>query len=318
MQRIFGCVVLVVAAGLTESVQAQAPNGQPNYRVIGSDKNRVAVIDAKGQVEWEVPCQGSSHDVTLLPNGNVLFIKDNVTVVEVNRDKQMVWQYVAQRKPGYTGGLEVHAAQRLSDGTTLVAESGNRRLVEVAADGKIVRDVPLTVDNPHPHRDTRMVRKLPEGTYLVCHEGDGVVREYDLTGKVVWSHKLDLAGRPRSPGHGLEAHGTEVFGAIRLPNGNTLIAAGNGNRVFEVNRDGKTVWSVEQSELPGIKFAWVTTLQKLPNGNVIIGNCHAGPDNPQLVEISPSKEVVWTFKNWTAFGDSLAVAHVLDLPGVIR
>src|SRR5258708_38900836 len=116
----------------------------------------------------------------------------------------------------------------------MVAESGNRRIVEIDKEGKILVEVPLTVENPNSHRDTRMARKLDNGNYLVCHESDGKVREYDSKGKVVWTYTLDLAGRPRAPGHGPEGHGTEVFGAIRLANGNTMIAGGNNNRVLEV------------------------------------------------------------------------------------
>jgi hypothetical protein len=112
-------------------------------------------------------------------------------------------------------------------------------------------------------RDTRLVRKLDNGHYLVCHEGDGAVREYDRTGKVVWS--------------------------------------------------------LEQHELPGITLAWVTTLQLLPNGHLIIGNTHAGPANPQLIEVTRDKKVVWTFSNFTVFGNGLAAAQVLDVTGkVIR
>jgi hypothetical protein len=199
----------------------------------------------------------------------------------------------------------------------MIAESGNRRLIEVDRDGRIVHEVPLTVDHPDPHRDTRMARKLENGHYLVCHEGDGVVREYDQQGKVVWSYALDLAGRRRSPGHGPEGHGTEVFGAIRLAGGNTLIAAGNGNRVIEVTPAGKVVWSLEHDELPGIRLAWVTTLQLLPNGNLVVGNCHAGPENPQLFEVTREKKVVWTFKDFKTFGNSLAVAQVLDVNGKV-
>src|SRR4029079_12041132 len=136
----------------------------------------------------------------------------------------------------YAGRIEVHAFQRLPSGLTMVAESGNRRIVEVDMSGQVVKEVPLTVEKPDPHRDTRMARKLANGHYLVCHEGDGKVREYDGDGKVVWTYALDLAGRPRSEGHGVEGHGTEVFGALRLDNGNTLIACGNGNRVIEVDR----------------------------------------------------------------------------------
>jgi hypothetical protein len=35
---------------------------------------------------------------------------------------------------------------------------------------------------------------------------------------------------------------TNISGAQRLPNGNTLITAGAGGRMFEVTRDGTIVW----------------------------------------------------------------------------
>ena len=175
--------------------------------------------------------------------------------------------------------------------------------------------MPLTVARPDAHRDTRLVRKLASGNYLVCQEGDGCVREYDPSGKIVWEYKLDLNGRPRSGGHGPEGHGTEVFGAVRLATGNTLIAGGNNNRVVEVDRAGKVVWSLDQKELPGITLAWVTTLHVLPNGNLIVGNCHAGADNPQLFEVTRDKKVIWSFKDHKVFGNSLAAAQVLTAEG---
>ncbi len=195
----------------------------------------------------------------------------------------------------------------------MVAESGNRRIVEVDRAGHIVHQVPLTVDHPNAHRDTRLARKLDNGHYLVCHEGDGMVREYDPAGKVVWSYTLDLGGRERTPGH--DGHGTEVFGALRLKNGNTLIAGGNNNRVLEVDPTGHTVWSVDYNELPGIRLYWVTTLELLPNGHLVVGNTHAGPDNPQLIEVTRDKRVVWTFKDFPGFGNDVAAAQIAD-PGL--
>ena len=89
--------------------------------------------------------------------------------------------------------------------------------------------------------------------------------------------------------------------------------------MIEVNPAGKIVWSIDYNELPGIRLYWVTTLQMLPNGHLIIGNTHAGPDNPQLIEITHDKKVVWTFKNMDAFGNDMAAAEVLDVKGpVIR
>ena len=258
------------------------------HSVLVAAKGRVAIVNPKGEIEWEVPSRFDGHDLALLANGNVLMSTGPATIVEMNRDKKVVWKYEAKPKNGYKGNVEVHAFQRLDDGTTMVAETGNKRIVEVDKDGKIVKEVPMTINKPDPHRDTRMVRKLESGNYLVCHEGDGKVCEYDAKGKVVWSYTLDLDGRPRTGGH--DGHGNEVFGAIRLPNGNTLIAAGNGNRVIEVNEKGDVVWSIKHDELPGIKLYWVTTLQVLPNGNIVVGNCHAGKDNPQMFEVTRAQE----------------------------
>ena len=287
----------------------------PGHRLIAADRGRVAILNPKGEVEWEVPNPFVCHDIQVLPNGNVLFPTGPATIVEMTPDKKIVWKHEAKPKPGYAGKIEIHGFQRLADGSTMIAETGNVRIIEVDRDGKIVKEVPLKVDRPNAHRDTRLARKLDNGNYLVCHEGDGTVREYDPTGKVVWSYALDLNGRPRSPGHGPEGHGTEVFGAIRLPSGNTMIAGGNNNRVFEVTPAGKVVWNIDKKELPGITLAWVTSLQYLPNGNLIFGNTHAGPENPQLIEVTRDKKVVWTFRNFTTFGNDLCASQVLDVKG---
>jgi hypothetical protein len=294
---------------------------QSNYKVLGADKKRVAIVNAAGEIEWDLanPDAREVHDIQLLPNGNVIYQTGYTTVVEVNRDKQVVWRHESRPKEGYTGKVEIHSYQRLKNGLTLIAESGNGRLIEVDKNDRIVKEIPLTIEKPNAHRDTRMARKLDNGHYLVCHEGDGKLREYDKNGKVVWTYVMELGDRPRAPGHGVEGHGVELFGAIRLPNGNTMIAGGNNNRILEVNREGRIVWSIDQKELPGITFAWMTTLQYLSNGNLIIGNTHAGPDNPQLIEVTRDKKVVWQFKDWTNFGNNLVAAQVIGAKGrVIR
>ncbi len=134
---------------------------------------------------------------------------------------------------------------------------------------------------------------------------------------MVWSYQLDLNGQPATPNH--DGHGINVFGAIRLHNGDTLIAGGNNNRVFEVTPEGKTVWSIERDEFPGIHLCWITTVELLPNGHIVFGNTHAGPDNPQLIEVTRDKKVVWTLKDMEHFGNDLAAAQIMDVKGrVIR
>jgi hypothetical protein len=302
------CVVAFLAGRL-----GAAETG-PGRRVLAADDSthRLAIVAPDGSTEWEIEV-GSIHDAWVLPGGNVLLQEGWQKVVEVTREKKVVWEYDAGRMNGNAGkSVEVHAFQRLDDGRTMIAESGPARIIEVDREGKIQREVHLHVDHPSSHSETRLVRKIANGNYLVAQESDGFVREYDPAGKVVWEYEVPLFGKPRQPGHGPEAFGNAVFSAIRLPSGNTLIGAGNGHSVLEVTPSKEIVWKVEQRDLPGITLAWVTRVERLPNGNTLIGNCHAGPDNPQLIEVTPEKKVVWTFKDWKRFGNSTPVQAVLE------
>ena len=174
-------------------------------------------------------------------------------------------------------------------------ESKVGRVIEVSQAGQLVRSFPL---KPGGTQNSRWARSTNKETYLVCSEQPGVVTEYDLeTGKVVWEYLIN----------------TRVYGAIRLRNGNTLIASGSGNSVVEVTPEKKVVWEITD-EVPGtgVKLKWMTCLQELENGNFIVGNCHAGPDNPQIFEITREKEIVWEFNQWDLVGNGLACWQIVE------
>lgn len=296
---------------------AEPVNGR---RVLAADYStkRVAIIDPTGKILWEHRTD-DLHDLHLLPDGHVLFQTSMTHLVEVDpKTDKVVWEYDAQKSNGNEGRpVQVHAFQRLPGGVTMIAESGPARIIEVDPAGKIVKQFKLKVQHPDPHRDTRLARKLDDGHYLVCHEGDGTVREYDGDGKVVWEYPVPMFGKRSAGGHGPEAFGNACFGAVRLKNGNTLLTTGNGHSLLEVTPDRKIVWELHQDDLPGIKLAWVTTLQVLPDGNVVFGNCHAGPNNPQVIEVTRDKKVVWTFRDMKHFGDATSNSQVLDVPGPV-
>lgn len=306
-------VVLVAIAGI--SVGADAPPAR-SFLAADSSKGRVAIIDESGATRWERRI-GPLHDLHHLPNGNVLLQDSWTHVFEIDPDTdEIVWEYDAQQAPGNAGRrVEVHAFQRLANGNTMVAESGRCRIVELDANARLVSDFPLKVAHPHPHHDTRLARQIENGNFLVCHEGDGAVREYTPGGRVVWEYEVPLFGRQRAAGHGVNAFGNQCFAALRLQNGNTLIATGNGHSVIEVTPAGQDVWSLHQNDLPGIQLAWVTSLQRLPSGHLLITNCHAGPDNPQLIEVTRDKRVVWTFRDFERFGNALTNAEILTVDG---
>jgi len=303
----------LLTLALAQATQAESSTA-PGRRVLAADysAHRIAIIDPDGAIEWQHPIE-SIHDLQLLPNGHVLFQTKWTRIVEVDPSSgDIVWEYDSSESNGNHGKrVEVHAFQRLPNGDTMIAESGLGRILEVDADGKLVRQIALKIDNPDPHRDTRLVRKLASDNYLVAHEGDGAVREYDSEGEVVWEYAVPLFGKQPRGGHDASAWGNALFAAERLANGNTLIATGNGHSVIEVTPRKEIVWHLKQDDLPGVTLAWVTTLQPLPNGNLIIGNCHAGPENPQILEVTRDKRVVWQFKDFERFGDALSNSFVI-------
>jgi hypothetical protein len=290
--------LLTVIATLFVCHSAFAEQTGSARRVIAADysKKRLAVVAADGKVEWETKIR-DIHDLHVLPDGHLLFQTSWTNLVEVNpATGEIVWQYDAAKMNGNAGRkVEVHAFQRLEGGATMIAESGPGRIIEVDKAGKLLKEVKLKVAKPDPHRDTRLVRKLDSGNYLVAHEAEHAVREYDGSGKVVWEHPV----------------GAQVYSAERLANGNTLIGTGNGHRVVEVSPAGKEVWSLNETDVPGVKLAWVTMVERLPNGNTLVVNCHAGPANPQIIEVTPDKKLAWSFKDFDTFGNSLPVARLM-------
>lgn len=314
LRRPSGLLALVLCASTTLAAETAG-----RRLLIGDDsKGRIAIVEPDGKISWEHRI-GPIHDLALLPNGNILFQESWTRIVEMTPAHDTVWSYDSAKQNGNDGKkVEVHAFQRLPDGTTMIAESGVARIIEVDRDGKLRHEIKLRVDHPSTHSDTRMVRKLATGHYLVAQESDGIVREYDHDGAVVWDFPVPLFGKERKPGHGPEAFGNSVFGAVRLSNGNTLVAAGNGHALLEVTPAKEIVWSVRQKDLPGITLAWVTSLNVLPDGHIVFGNCHAGPENPQVIEITRDKQMVWSFRDFEHFGNSMPVSAVLNVPQVIR
>jgi hypothetical protein len=306
--RSLNCLIL-----LSKIVSAEQ-TGPPRRVLCADDSKKIlAIVDAKGEVEWSHTV-GPIHGAQVLSNGNLLFQVNWTRLVEVSMDnkKQVVWEYDAKKHASAGKGVEIHAFQRLENGDTMIAESGTCRILEVTPKGEIRKEFPMKVNHPSTHSDTRQVVKLPNGHYLAAHERDGTVREYDANGAAVWEYEVPLFDRKPAPGHGVAAFGNAVFGIQRLPNGNTLIGCGNGHRVLEVSPAKEIVWKLEASDLPGIELAWICGVKRLPNGNTRFINCHAGPQNPQMIEVDAQKKIVWTMKDFVHFGNSMPVGLVIE------
>src|SRR5437763_13819670 len=111
--RLFLSVTFLLAA---LPALADQPPKHPGYRVLAQDKGHVAIVGTDGKVEWEVECKYNSHDVHLLPSGNLLLHTGATVVTEMTPKKEVAWKYEAKPKEGYKGRVEGHAFQRLADG----------------------------------------------------------------------------------------------------------------------------------------------------------------------------------------------------------
>jgi outer membrane protein assembly factor BamB len=289
-----------------------------DHSFIANQQRKLCRFDSSGDMQWSMDINGAPHDLHVLPSGNIL-THQKTELIEIDpKSKQIVWKFDAKTLCK-KDKVEVHSVQPIGDGNVMVAVSGEGKIFEINQEGKVLHEIALKIDNPHPHRDTRLVRRLDDGQYLVAHEGDGMVRQYDRGGKVTWQYDVPMFDREPKKGHGPEAFGDAVFSAIRLNNGNTLIGTGNGHSVLEVTPEKQIVWKLKQDELPGITLAWVTTLEVHENGNIIIGNCHAGPGQPQLIEIDREKNVVWKFSDFKNLGNAVSNSQIIDTKGsVIR
>jgi len=142
-------ILMIGAAGVLAGIcaTARADEDHSKWKVMAQDKGHVAIVNAKGEVEWEVPCRATSHDISLLANGNYLLHTGDTTIVEMTPDKKVVWKHVSKVMPG-SKGIQIHGFQRLADGNTMVAEAGNCRIIEVDKDDKIVKQFPMQVEKP--------------------------------------------------------------------------------------------------------------------------------------------------------------------------
>jgi hypothetical protein len=288
-------LLTVVLLGLLP-VPAQAADAPVRHRLLlfeyGKGPNRMLELDADGKPVWEHRPPSIAVLFQVLPNGNVVYAYGGkpTGVREVTRQGKEVWNYVSACP-------QVLGCERLPNGHTLVAEQGPCQAVEVDASGKVVHITPLRQNQEHYHLQVRNIHGLPGGNILAAHEGEGAVREYDPKGNVVWEYT------------GVENAGD----ARRLPNGNTLISCGTQKRILEVTPDRKVAWEFTAADAPDLNLTWISSIQLLPNGNLLAGNFLRGQEGKgaHAFEVTRDKKVVWTWADHSLV-KSLTTVRAID------
>jgi hypothetical protein len=262
-----------------------------------------------GKIVWKYsmplhPKPGANQefdDATLLSNGNIIFSRMS-GAGEVSPDKKLVWDYPAPP------GTEIHSCQSLGQDRVLIMRNGNpaQAMIINTATGKTEKVIPIPTTVTGTHGQFRHIRMTKAGTILVPHLGEGKVVEYDLDGKVLWSVEA------KSP-----------WQAVRLKNGNTLIAGDWSRYAREVNPKGETVWEFTQADVPTCALGNIQTADRLANGNTVLCCWIAGdndtshwPGTVQVFEVTPGKQIVWALSSWKDpdLGPATSI-QLLDEPG---
>lgn len=266
------------------------------------------IMDSEGNKTWSDP--RSSRDGYVLPNGEIILtlskskkFRGGAAVRITPEGKETVLWKGTQS--------EVNSVQPTADGTFVLTEAGpNPRLLEIDKTGKVLVEFPLECQKGNHHMQTRMARKLSDGTYLAPHLLNFAVKNYDKAGDVLSSIDTTVAGDPERKIH------SWPFTAIRHSEGRTLVCCTNGNRVVEFDKEGKVTWELTNDDLPGPWLQDPCGGQILPNGNIVITSYAAGrkdPHAPKLIEVNRDKKVLWTYKD----GEKTGIHHfqIIDTNG---
>jgi len=258
----------------------------------------VVEVDERGRLLWYLPHLdrlGYPGSIQLLRNGNILVADEFCHVVfELDRDGSVVHQLGRWRDPGRRGSRlsSPRAAWEAPDGTRLVADTRNDRVLRVAPDGGVDALPQRTNDLSSP---TYAVT-LPDGNLLVCDAGNRRVVECDARGEVIAQYGEPPARRrwfsfPRS--------------VETLAGGGLLVCDTAHDRVVVVQNGAHSAWPVEAAA----ELFWPRCARILPSGSLLV----ADGRNGRVLEVASSGEVLRRLDRLRLDGD-----RPLDDPHDVR
>ena len=229
-----GEFTLMAGTGLPPGLDFMLPDG--------ASDNRVILVDPFGNIVWQYgqfQVSGTNFDelnfpvqCTWLPSTDVLITdQGNNRVIEVNLDKEIVWQYPGSNTNDSDQLSSPNSAELLKNGHILISDENNNRAIEVTRGDAIVKSFSAggTVSG------VSFSSRLSNGDTLMTDSGNSRVVEVNSKDEVVWQYITNtnaLSFPAPAPSH-----------AVRLRDGDTLISDQINNRVIRVNKKGKIVAS---------------------------------------------------------------------------
>ncbi len=166
-----------------------------------SDNFGRTLWDYKAPREIEAPCY-----VQITPQGTILFTDKALHgVYELQRNGDQIWSHGSYKNPG-DSELQLNApafALRLEDGSTLIGDAGNQRLVRVLQDEEVIITPLPVLDSP---LDFEHVEMLPQGDLILYSFSQDRILRLGGGGsgpaqKIIWQavHQFPLRAKDKTP-----------------------------------------------------------------------------------------------------------------------
>ena len=254
----------------------------------------VKTIDTGGKIKSKFKL-GNALDVSLNPTGSILASGVNgLKLIDKNGKERL------------SLGGQIFSARFMS-GSRLLINKPLQKLVEVRDfEGNLLKTISTKIAkspvSPNYHALHLAIGK--NNTFWIAHRHNNCVKQYDLNGKVIRTIST----------------GMSTTSVTELENGHVLIASGkqgtvggkttDQGKLIEVNQNNNIVWILTANEIPEINLKTPCGFKKLANGNLVItnwtGHNFEGKYTP-IFEITPRKEVVWTFSNLEITPEPIAI-----------
>ncbi|MGZ4150284.1 MAG: outer membrane protein assembly factor BamB family protein [Actinomycetota bacterium] len=289
-----------------------APRPIPGYLLIADRGNdRMLLVDGQKQILWRYPRPGHPPSMPFHFDDDAFFTPGFRAVISNQEEQQtiqeisfprgrVIWRYgrvgVAGSGPG-----ELHTpddAYALADGTVMVADVGNCRILFLGPRGHVQRQLGSTLACGHapprllasPNGDTPM----PGGGVLVTEIGGSWIDAIAPDGSLRWS---------------VHAPVSYPSDAQPLGQGKILLADyARPGRVLIMSRDGRVLWSYGPSSGPGMLDHPSLALM-LPNGLIAVNDDYR--DRVVLIDRARHR-IVWQYGHTGVPGRTPGYLHTPD------
>ena len=252
---------------------------------------RVYLLGTDGRIVWEQNGCGNVHRA-ILAGGRLFYA--NGRLWRVDEPGRSAAKCIYDPTPNahsakFPDGEGVYGFDVLDGGNLLVAENGTDFIAVVTPEGEVVQRVRGNAagadgkTNPDFHHHYRMCRATPNGNWLACCSGAGIVREFD---------PVNRGGRCVNTWN----VGELAFDAFRKTDGNTVVA--HLSAISEYTPDGRLVNRFSCGDFPELNLKCLCGIQELPDGSIVAGTFQNGsPDGTRATafEFTPEGKVAWSF-----------------------